>query len=91
MSKWIQIWYSWVDIESPVEIPEVVDAWEYMKKIVAEEVFVAQEEYPGGCTVYVYAEEEKVYLKYHIDGEWCYYLITDEEDFDPFDEEDKED
>ena len=83
MSKWIQIWYSWGDQESPVEVPEGTDAWEYMKKLVADEVFVSQEEYPEGCSVYVYAEEDKVALKYHYDGEWCYYLITDEEEYDP--------
>ena len=90
MNKWIQIWYSWGDQESPVEVPDGVDAWEYLKQLVAEEIFVSQEEYPEGCTVYVYADEEKVELGYHRDSEWCYYLITDEEEYDPFDEEEEE-
>ena len=85
MNKWIQIWYSWGDIESPVEVPEDVDAWEYIKQLVAKEVFVAQEGWPDGCTVYADAEKGRVDLKYLKDDEWCYYLITDEENFDPFD------
>ena len=84
MAKYIQIWYSWGDIECPVEIPEGVDEWKYMKQIVAEEMFVAQEEHPYGCTMYAYVEKGKVELRYHQDDEWCYYLITDEEDYDPF-------
>lgn len=83
MKKYIQIWYSWGDQESPIEVPKGTDAWEYMKQLVANEVFVSQEAYPEGCTVYVYADENKVELKYHYDGEWCYYLITDEEEYNP--------
>ena len=85
--KYIQIWYSWGDQEIPVEIPNGVDEWEFMKTIVANEVFVSQEEYPTGCTVYADVEAGKVELKYHSDGEWCYYLITDEEEYDPFNKE----
>lgn len=90
MKQWIQIWYSWGDQESPVEVPDGVDAWEYMKKLIAQEVFAAQEDYPHGCEVYVYAEEEKVEIKYYYDDEWCYYLITDEEDYNPFDDEEED-
>lgn len=84
MKEYIQIWYSWGDQESPVEVPEGVDAWEYLKKLVADEVFVSQEEWPEGCTVWVNAEKGKVELKYHQDDEYCYYLITKEKDYDPF-------
>ena len=84
MKEYIQIWYSWGDQESPVEVPKGIDAWEYLKKLVAEEVFVSQEEWPEGCTVWVNAEKGKVELKYHHDGEYCYYLITKEKDYDPF-------
>lgn len=87
MNKWIQIWYSWGDQESPVEVPDGIDAWEFMKRLVATEVFVAQEEYPYGCSVYVKADEDRVDLKYHQDDEWCYYLITDSEDYDPWENE----
>jgi hypothetical protein len=84
MKKWIQIWYSWGDRESPVAIPEGVDPWEYMEHIVAKEMFISQEDYPHGCTMYADMEQGKVELKYHSDGGWCYYLITNEEDYDPF-------
>lgn len=83
MSEWIQIWYSWGDQESPVEVPEGTDAWEYMKQLAASEAFVAQEEYPYGCTIWAYPDENKIVLKYHQDDEYCYYLITDTEDYDP--------
>lgn len=86
MKKYIQIWYSWGDHESPVEVPDGADAWEYMKKLVAKEMFVSQEEYPYGCTLWAYPDEGKVVLKYHQDDEYCYYLITDEEDYDPDEE-----
>ena len=82
--KYIQIWYSWGDQESSVEVPDGTDAWEYMKKLVAEEVFVSMEEYPYGCGVWAYPDEDKIILKYYYDDECCYYLITDEEDYDPF-------
>ena len=87
MKEYIQIWYSWGDQESPVEVPDGTDAWEYMKKLVMEEVFVAQEDHPDGCSVYVYFEEGKVALKYHYDEEWCYYLMTEKEDYDPFEDD----
>ena len=83
INKWIQIWYSWGYQEMQVEVPDGVDAWEHMKKLVANEVFVAQEEEHFGCTVYVKADEDKVELQYHADGEWCHYLITDEKDYEP--------
>lgn len=90
MSKWIQIWYSWGEQESPIEVKDGIDAWEYLKQLVAKEVFVSQEEYPYGCSVYAYVEGQRVEIHYHKDDEWCYYLITDEEDFDVFDEEEDE-
>lgn len=89
MRKWIQIWYSWGDQEDPVEIPCGEDEWEYLQQIVAKEIFVEQEEYPHGCTIYAYAEQRKVEFLYHRDNEWCYYLITDEEDYDPWKDEEK--
>ena len=83
MNKWIQIWYSWGDQEPPVKVPDGIDAWEYLKQLVSREVFVAQEEFPYGCAVYANEDMGKVKLQYYQDDEWCYYLITDEEDFDP--------
>ena len=89
MKKWIQIWYSWGDQESPVEIPEGIDAWKYMEQVVATEMFVSQEDYPYGCTMYAYVDKGKVELKYHQDDEWCHYLITEVEDFNPWGTEKK--
>ena len=83
MKKWIQIWYSWGDQESPVEVPNGTDAWEYMQQLVIKEVAVSQEEYPYGCGIWMYPDEDKVVLKYYQDDEYCYYLITDDEDYDP--------
>lgn len=85
MSKWIQIWYSWGDQESPVEISENTDAWEHMKKLAFKEIEVSQEEYPYGCGIWLYPDEDKIVIKYYEDDEYCYYLITDTEDFIPDD------
>lgn len=82
--KWIQIWYSWGDQESPTEVPDDMDAWDYAKLLVVNEVFISQEEQPYGCSVYTYPDEGRVELKYHQDDEWCYYLITDKEEYDPW-------
>ena len=90
MSKYIQIWYSCGDQEIPVEVPEGVDAWKYMEELVAMEVFVSQEEYPYGCTVYADVEQGKVELIYLQDNKTCYYLITDEEDYNPFEDDEEE-
>jgi hypothetical protein len=81
MKKWIQIWYSWGDQESPVEVPDGIDAWEYMKELAATEVFVSQEEHPYGCTIWPYPDEYKIVLKYHCDDEYCYYLATEDKDY----------
>lgn len=91
MPKWIQIWYSWGDQESPVEVPEDKDPWEYMMELAFEEVYCAKEM----CDPYmeiglkIAANESGIRLYYPYDGEYCYYLITDEENYNPW--EDKED
>lgn len=81
MDKWIQIWYSWGDHESPIKVPKGTDAWEYMKQLVINEVDVSQDEYPYGCGVWMYPDENKIVLKYYYDNECCYYLITDTEEY----------
>ena len=83
MNKWIQIWYSWGDQESPVEVPEGTDAWEYMKKLVIDEAEVSQEGHDEENGIRFYPEEDKIVLHYGYDDEYCYYLITDEEDYAP--------
>ena len=89
MSKWIQIWYSWGDQEAPVEVPEGEDAWEYMKKLAVDEAAVSfhEHEADGAIGMKFYADEGKIVLHYPCDGEYCYYLITDTEDYDPADDE----
>ena len=81
--KWIQIWYSWGDQESPVEVPVGTDPWEYLKKLVIDEVSVYQEEYPYGCGVWMHPDDNMVELKYFDDNTYCYYMITNSETFTP--------
>ena len=54
-----------------------------MKELAFKEVSVSQEEFPYGCGIWLYPDENKIILKYYQDDEYCYYLITDEEDYDP--------
>lgn len=87
MEKWIQIWYSWGDQESPVEVPEGTDAWEYMKKLAVDEAAVSfyEHEDEGEIGLKFYADEGKIVLHYPSDDEYCYYLITDAEEYEPED------
>lgn len=88
MSKWIQIWYTWGDQESPVEVPEDKEPWEYMMELVAQEVRNSKEmcESYMEIVVRIHADEQRASLYYPYDGEWCYYLITDEEEYNPWEE-----
>ena len=84
MEKWIQIWYSWGDQEPPVKVPDGIDAWEYAKKLAINEAdvdFHEHEEY-GEIGISCYRDEGKIVLHYASDNEYCYYLITDEEEYD---------
>lgn len=84
MSKWIQIWYSWGDEESPVEVPENQDAYEYMLELVMDEVNITLHECPHyWCGAWLSPEEGKAEIYYGYDNEKCYYLITDEEEYNP--------
>lgn len=83
--KWIQIWYSCGDQESPVAIPDGVDPWEYLKRLIIDEVEVSQEEYAYGCTVWMYQDNNCAEIKYLQDESYCYYLITDVEEYEPDD------
>lgn len=83
--KWIQIWYSWGDQESPVAVPDGVDPWEYLKRLIIDEVEVSQEEYAYGCTVWMYPDNNCAEIKYLQDESYCYYLITDVEEYEPDD------
>ena len=83
--KWIQIWYSWGDQESSIEVPEGTDAWEYMKSLAVNEAEIAfsSHEDEGEIGLQFFVGEEKIVLHYPYDDEYCYYLITDTEDYDP--------
>lgn len=81
--NWIQIWYSWGDQEEPVKVPEGTDPWEYMKKLVINEAEVSQQEHAEENGIRFYPEERKIALHYGYDDQYCYYQITDTEDFDP--------
>ncbi len=80
--RWIQIWYSWGDRETPIEVPQVADAWEYMKQLVIDEAEVSQEMHDAENGIQFFPEEGKIVLHYGYDDEYCYYLITETEDFD---------
>lgn len=88
MNEWIQIWYSWGDQESPVEVPEGTDAWEYAKKLAVDEAErdFSEHEDDGEIGLQFFKSEGKIILHYPSDDEHCYYLITDTEDYDPDEE-----
>lgn len=83
MKQWIQIWYSWGDQESPVEVPEGRDAWEYMAHLAVKEARIELVEHEPDIDVMVQFSKDmgKVTLHY-TDGQRCYYQITDTEDVD---------
>ena len=91
--KWIQNWYSWGEKEDPVQVPYGINAWDYAKKLAMMEVEVSfyghEDEGPVGLELY--GEQEKIVLHYNNDGERCYYLVTDEEDYELEGEEDEDD
>lgn len=89
MNKWIHIWYSFGDHESPYEVPEGVSPWEYIKRLVVNEAarsFLGHED-EGEIGLKFYPDEGKIILHYPYDDEYCYYLITDTEDYEPDSEE----
>lgn len=83
MGKWIQIWYSWGDQEHPVKVPDGVSPWEFLKKLVIDEIDVCQEENHYGCGVWFHPDDGMAELKYFRDNTYCYYLITPYEGFTP--------
>lgn len=84
-AKWVQIWYSWGDQEAPVEVPEGTDSWEYAKKLAIAEAAAAFQGHEDGGEIGLsfYKEEGKIILHYQYDDTYCYYLITDTEDYEP--------
>ncbi len=82
--KWIQIWYSWGDQESPVEVPEGTDAWEYMVQLATKEARIELvENEPVIDVMLQFAKDMNKVTLYYADGQRCYYLITNDEDYDP--------
>ena len=86
MSKYIQIWYSWGDQEAPVEVPEGKDAFAYAIELSTAEAKEYMCTGHNGVSIESYSDEEKIVLNYYDDNEKCYYMVTDEGEFDPFNE-----
>lgn len=81
---YVQIYYSWGDQESPVEVPESEDPLEYAFNLAIDEIRVSALE--AECDYHsltVNREEQMVTLYYGNDGTYCYYKVTEEEDFTP--------
>ncbi|MBO5969926.1 MAG: hypothetical protein J6S14_15670 [Clostridia bacterium] len=83
---YIQIWYSRGDQESPVEVPEKYREYplEYALILALEEIRVST--FEAECDYHalmVNSEEQMVTLYYGNDSTYCYYKVTEEEDFDP--------
>ena len=85
MKKWIQIWYSWGDQETAVEVPDGTDTWEYMKQLAINEAAASfhGHEDAGEIGLKLYKDQKKICLHYPYDNEYCYYLATDTQDYDP--------
>lgn len=84
MKKWIHIWYSWGDQEEPVEVPDGVDPWEYMKKLAIDEADTYQEEHAYGCGIWMHPDDNEIELKYFHEGSYCYYLVTNSNEVTAF-------
>jgi hypothetical protein len=83
MSKHIGIWYSWGDVECPIEVPENADAFNYMMKMALEEVRVSITESEDAVTIWIKEDDnggDVVVLNYHSYNEYCYYKIFDSEE-----------
>lgn len=84
--KWIHIYYSWGDVESPILVPDGTDAWEYAKNLAVREAEVSSVEglHPeigmrfipseNTITLHYYGSDIKLGKDYDT---WSYYVITD--------------
>lgn len=88
MQKWIQIWYSWGDQEAAVSVPPKYDPWNYMMGLAVQEAAISfyEHEDEGEIGLQFYPDDDKIILHYPSDDTYCYYKITDTEDFDPEEE-----
>lgn len=84
-TKWVQIWYSWGDQEAPLPVDDNKDPWEYLKELAINEAEISffEHEEDGEIGLKFYPNENKIILHYPYDDEFCYYLITDEEEYTP--------
>lgn len=75
--KVIEISYSWGDEETPVDVPENIDAFDFMLELALKEMKIEMREHPGEGFACMGAEENFIELKY-CDGESCYYKISEQ-------------
>ena len=80
---YVQIYYSWGDQESPVEVPESEDPLEYAFNLAIDEIRVSAFEAECDHHSLTINREEQMITLYYGDGTYCYYQITEEEDFIP--------
>lgn len=91
-TKWIHIYYSWGDEESPILVPDGTDAWEYAKNLAVREAEVSSVEGPHPeIGMRFIPSENTITLHYYGSNigfgkdydSWSYYVITDSPDFEP--------
>ena len=80
---YVQIYYSWGDQEAPVEVPESEDPFEYAFKLALEEIFVSTFEAEEAYHSINADRDSRLITLYYGDGTYCYYKVTEEEDFTP--------
>lgn len=80
---YIQIYYSWGDQESPLEVPESEDPFEYAFELALDEIRVATFEAEEAYHSINADRDSSLITLYYGDGTYCYYQITEDEDFTP--------
>lgn len=81
---WIQVWYSWGDQEAAIAVPVNTDPWEYMKKLAVDEAEIEYITHGVGMSgLMFFPDELRIILHYPSDDTYCYYQITEKEEFDP--------
>lgn len=70
----IDIRYSWGDVEEPVEVPERIDAWQYMLNLALNELKIECQEHCGEGGASIIPKEDSIEVHY-IDGKICYYTL----------------
>ena len=87
-NKYICIWYSWGEVESPVKVPEDKDAFDYMVELALKEVGIVIVEESKRATIWTNEDDNGntiIVLNYGWSDDYCYYKIFDnEEEADKF-------